>query len=170
MLGMTVKNGQKHHAHGTTNCGFRPPKTSRMQATSHIPGLNNQPSSAVGATVLRGLRDSQSENLLAMHISTFTPSTSSATTPFRWTCDRAWDRKEHGTTSRQRHPRSLWVLPDGAARCKQNQACDRLLVFVALACPQLPALGGQLWEMCLDRTSWKVLAGRLVRRAEPRST
>ena len=61
MLGMIVRNRHKHHVHDTTNCGFRPPRTSRMQATNHIPGLDNQPSSAVGATVLQGLRDSQSE-------------------------------------------------------------------------------------------------------------
>ena len=100
---------------GTTNCSFRPPRKSRMQATSHIPGLDNQPSCAVGATVLRGLRDSQSEPLLAMHISTFTPSTSSRTSPCRWTCDWAWDRREHSTTLRQRHPHSLWVLPRGGS-------------------------------------------------------
>ena len=45
---------------------FRPPKTSRMQATSGIHGLDNQPSSAVGATVLPGLRSSHSEPRLAL--------------------------------------------------------------------------------------------------------
>ena len=44
----------------------RPPRTSRMQATSRIDGLDNQPSSAVSATVLRGLRGSQSEPLPAL--------------------------------------------------------------------------------------------------------
>ena len=32
--------------------------------------------------------------------------------------------------------------PGGAAQCKQSQACDRLLAHVALACPQLLAMGG----------------------------
>ena len=48
------------------NTSYRPPKTSRMQATSRIHGLDNQPSLAIGATVWRGLRRSQSEPLPAL--------------------------------------------------------------------------------------------------------
>ena len=44
----------------------RPPRTSRVQATSRSHGLDNQPSSAVGATVLRGLGGSQTEPLPAL--------------------------------------------------------------------------------------------------------
>ena len=128
--------------HDTTNCSFRPPRTSEMQAASHIPGLDNQPSSAVGATVSRGLRDSQSEPLLAMHISTFTPSTSSPT--------RSADGLVigHGTEGNTAPHRGKDIhipsgcCPNGAAQRKRSQACDRLLVHVALACPQLPAWEG----------------------------
>ena len=139
MLGMTVRNGHKHHVHGTTNCSFRPPRTSRMQATSHLPVMDSHPSSAVGATVLKGLRDPQSEPPLAMHISTFTPSTSSPTTPCRWTCDRAWDRRKT-----QHHIETRTTFPLGASPMGQHNAsgirpaigCWYTSLFSVHRCPQ----------------------------------
>ena len=65
------------------------------------------------------------------------PSTSSPRSPCRWTCD--------GTEANTAPHREGEVhihsgcCPDGAAQCKQSQACDRLLLQVALA---LPALRG----------------------------
>ena len=136
--------------HDTTNCSFRPPRTSEMQAASHIPGLDNQPSSAVGATVSRGLRDSQSEPLLAMNISTFTPSTSSPTSLCRWTCDRAWDRREHSTTSRQGHPHSLWVLPQWCSTTQAESAigCWYTSLLPVLSCPPGRETTS---DVCVDR-------------------
>ena len=46
--------------------GSTPPRTSRIQAPSHIPRLHSQPSSALDVTVLRDMRVSQSEPLSAL--------------------------------------------------------------------------------------------------------
>ena len=40
------------------------------------------------------------------------------------------------------HREEKYTFTLGAAQCKESQACDRLLVHVALACTQLLALGG----------------------------
>ena len=47
------------HVNHMTSCSFPPPRTSQLQATSHIPGLNNVNS----VIVLRDVRGSQSEPL-----------------------------------------------------------------------------------------------------------
>ena len=58
-----ANRGRQMRQKSNSSC---PSRTSRMQATSRTHGLDNQPSSAVGATVLRGLRGSQSEPLPAL--------------------------------------------------------------------------------------------------------
>ena len=136
MLGMTVRNGHKHHVNHMTTCSFPPPRTSRMQAARRIHGLDNQPSHAVGATVLRGFASSS-----------------------QWT-SRPSRRPPH----RRRRPADGLVIGHGTegntaphrdkeihAQRKRGQACDRVLVHVALVCPHLPAMGWKRREMCVAR-------------------
>ena len=116
----------------------------------------------VGATVLRGsqseplpallfLRSSHSDDWLPqlfgsvqhLFVSTKSPFLLSTSSCFcrRWTCDRAWDRREHSTTSRQRNP-----FPLGAAPMAQHNASG---IKPAIGCwytSLLPVLSCPPWE------------------------
>ena len=121
-LGLTVRNGHKHHVNHMTTCSFPPPKTSQLQATSHIPGLDE----VKRAIVLRDMRGSQSEPLPALlflgsshsddrlaqlfwgvqylFVETKSPFLLSTSSCFcrRWTCDWRWDKRKHNATTRRR--------------------------------------------------------------------
>ena len=74
--------------------------------------------------------------------SPFVLSTSSPRTPCRWTCDKAWDRKEHSTTSRS--GKSTFCL--GGAMMEQHNASGVRPAIGCLFTSLLPVLSCPPWE------------------------
>ena len=106
-----------------------------MQTTSRIRGLDNDPTSAVGATVLRG---SQCEPLPALlflrssHSDDRLPPQLSGSVLHLFVCD------EVALLAR---PAGGLVMGRGTEGNTHHNERE-VLVHVAFACPQLPALGG----------------------------